>query len=53
MRKANNTLLNDLQLFIEDLKSMKLEKAFEVACGECHVTKGVLLNKFNTIDLLD
>jgi len=29
------------------MKSLKNEKAFEVACGECHVTKGVLLERFN------
>ena len=32
---------------------MKKEKAFEIACGECHVTREVLAIRFNKIDLLD
>ena len=53
MKKANTNLIRDLSIFLDNLKSLKYEKAFEVACGECHVTKGVLLEKFNQIDLLD
>ena len=47
MKKANANLIRDLSIFLDDLKSLKYEKAFEVACGECHVTKGVLLERFN------
>ena len=53
MKKANPELLRDLANFIDVLRSMKKEKAFEVACGECHVTKEVLLHRFQKIDLLD
>ena len=42
MRKANPALINDLSNFIDELKTLKLDKAFEVACGECHVTKEIL-----------
>ena len=43
MRKANPALINDLSKFVDELTSLKLDKAFEVACGECHVSKGVLV----------
>ena len=47
MNKANTALISDLSIFIDDLKSMKHNKAFEVACGECHVTKGLLAPIFD------
>ena len=53
MKKANPELFRDLSNFIYDLRSMKKEKAFEVACGECHVTRNILATRFNKIDLLD
>ena len=53
MKKANPELFRDLSIFIDGLRSMKKEKAFEVACGECHVTRKVLAMRFNRIDLLD
>ena len=53
MRKANPALISDLSIFIDGLKTLKHDKAFEVACGECHVTKGVLAKKFKSIDILD
>ena len=42
MEKANPQLLSDLKDFLGELKSMKKEKAFEVACGACFVTKQIL-----------
>ena len=36
MKKANPELFRDLSIFFDGLRSMKKEKAFEVACGECH-----------------
>ena len=38
-KKNNPALIRDLERFILELKSMKRENAFEVACGECHVTR--------------
>jgi len=38
MKKNNPALIEDLEKFILELKSMKKDNAFEVACGECHVT---------------
>ena len=53
MKKANPELLRDLSNFIDGLRSIKKERIFEVACGECHVTRHVLMHKFEKIDLLD
>ena len=53
MKKANPELLRDLSNFFDDLLSIKKDKAFEVACGECHVTKEILVHRFKKIDLLD
>ena len=39
MKKNNPALIQDLERFILELKSMKRENAFEVGCGECHVTR--------------
>jgi len=39
MKKNNPALIEDLERFILELKSMKRENAFEVACGECYVTR--------------
>ena len=39
MKKNNPALIRDLERFILELKSMKRENAFEVTCGECHVTR--------------
>ena len=39
MKKNNPALIEDLEGFILELKSMKRENAFEVGCGECHVTR--------------
>ena len=32
---------------------MGKDRALEVACGECHVTKHLLLNYFHKVDLMD
>ena len=53
MKKANPELLRDLSNFIDGLRSIKKERAFEVSCGECHVTKHILMHNFEKIDLLD
>ena len=53
MKKANPELLRDLSNFIDGLRSIKKERAFEVACGECHVTRHIHVHKFEKIDLLD
>ena len=53
MKKNNPALIRDLERFILELKSMKRENGFEVACGECHVTKDLFQNMFKNIDLLD
>ena len=53
MKKNNPALIRDLERFILELKSMKRENAFEVACGECHVTRELFKNMFDNIDLLD
>ena len=53
MKKNNPALIKDLEDFILDLKSMKSENAFEVGCGECHVTRDLFQNMFENIDLLD
>ena len=53
MKKNNPALLSDLENFIFELKSMKKENAFEVACGECHVSRDLFSKIFNKIDLLD
>jgi len=39
MKKNNPALIKDLDEFILELKSMKKEDAFEVGCGECHVSR--------------
>ena len=53
MAKANPQLLSVLSEFIDGLLSMKKERAFEVACGGCHVTRNILVSRFDKIDLLD
>ena len=39
MKKNNPALIEDLEEFILEQKSMKREDAFEVGCGECHVSR--------------
>ena len=38
---------------MENLSTMETKTALEVACGECLVTRGILLEKFFEIDLMD
>ena len=53
MKKNNPALLSELDNFIFGLKSMKKENAFEIACGECHVTRDLFSKIFDKTDLLD
>ena len=53
MKKNNPALFNELNNFILELNSLKKKGAFEVACGECHVSRHVLSKHFSKIDLLD
>ena len=53
MALVNGNALAQLESVILSLDSMGRERALEVACGECHVTREVLLKYFATIDLMD
>ena len=53
MKEANPHLINQMKSFLDGLKSMKKEKAIEIACGQCHVTRDLLRNEFFQIDLMD
>ena len=53
MLKMNPDLFRQLLDFIDSLRSMKKDKALEVACGAGYVTKNVLHHYFNEIDMYD
>ena len=53
MSTANRVLLPWLAGILKDLKYLKRERALEVACGEGHVTREVLLGQFCEVDLFD
>ena len=42
MEIVNPILFSHLTIFLNEFKSLKYDKAFEVACGECHVTNNIL-----------
>ena len=46
MNTLNDKLVKQLGQAIDSLKNMKRLTALEAACGDCHVTKDVLLNRF-------
>ena len=53
MSLVNPKALEQLDSVLRSLDSMGRESALEVACGECHVTKNLLLKHFARIDLMD
>ena len=53
MQKANSNLVAQMTQFMENLSTMQTKKALEVACGECMVSRDILLDKFFEIDLMD
>ena len=53
MGLVNSKALEQLESVLRSLDSMGRDRALEVACGECHVTRHVLLNYFAKVDLMD
>ena len=53
IEKMNPVLLEQLRDCIDNLKSMKKEKAVEVACGHGYVTNEILVEKFCDIHMFD
>ena len=49
----NNMLIQQMTSFIQELPTMQMNKALEVACGEGMVTRDILLDRFFEIDMMD
>ena len=53
MEKLNPLLVEQMKNFIDKIPSMQKNKALEVACGECMVSRDILIDRFFEIDLID
>ena len=53
MGEQNEHLITQMRWFIDSLKSMRKDSAIEIGCGDCHVTRELLQDRFSKIDLMD
>ena len=53
MDLMNPHVIEQLRRVMDSLHSMKKHSALEVACGGCHVTRELLLDRFAQVDLFD
>ena len=53
MAYANPLIMNHLKDFINSLKRLDHIRVLDVAMGQAHVTKEILLNSFKEIDMFD
>lgn len=53
MALVNSAAIAQLESALLKQKALRRQRALEVACGECHVTRDLLQRHFDKIDLLD